>query len=93
MTAVLVERVDLASSAGEVARVASRYRAGRRRPARPVAACQVALARPQRPVATEWLWNRAARAGFGIVYLGGLAVLIWAVVASFAPVYQLAALG
>jgi len=35
------------------------------------------------------LWLRAARAGFGIVYLGGLTALVWTVVAGLVPVYQL----
>ena len=34
------------------------------------------------------LWLRAARAGFGIIYLGGLAALISTVVAGLTPVYH-----
>jgi len=41
---------------------------------------------------TAILVERIARAGFGIVYLGGLAVLIATVVNSFAPVYQVVTL-
>ncbi|MCL2652843.1 MAG: hypothetical protein FWD63_03545 [Propionibacteriaceae bacterium] len=92
MTAVLVERVAVDTSIGEVARVASHYRAGRRRPMRPVSACQVAMARSQRRVGALELWRRAGRTVFGIVYLGGLTVLIWTVLDSIFPVYQLAAL-
>ncbi|MCL2490081.1 MAG: hypothetical protein FWF36_05055 [Propionibacteriaceae bacterium] len=90
MTAILVERIADTSIGGVGA--TSHYRAGHRRPSRPVTACQVALARPITASALG-LWRRAARAGFGIIYLGGLAVLIWTVVGSFAPVYQVVTLG
>jgi len=93
MTAVLMERVALAAAPGEVARVASHYQSRRRRPGRPVAACQVSLARPRQSVSANWLWLRAARAGFGMVYLGGLAVLVWTVIDRLTPVYQLMPLG
>jgi len=38
------------------------------------------------------LWLKAARAGFGAVWLGGVAVLAWTFVAGLAPVYQVMAL-
>jgi len=48
--------------------------------------------RKENQMISRQLLLRAARAGFGVVWLGGVLVLAWTVLASILPAYQMTAL-
>jgi len=77
----------MGAPSGEVADVVSRYRAGRR-VRRGGVACQVLDARAYREAPEGRLGLRLAKAGFAVVWLGGVTVLAWTYLAGLLPVYQ-----